>query len=450
MNTSRIQRWTVLFIASLVMMTGYIFWNIISPVSTTLKAPVEDGGLGWTAAEYGFYTSSYTILNLFLLMLFFGGVILDKCGIRLTGLLATGCMLGGSIINYLAITLLPTTECVGIGFTFFGLVPSNVKLQVLVSSLGFGLFGMGCDITGITVSKIITKWFQGRELASAMGIQVAMARLGTALAFGLSPVLVQHLGVTSPLIVGAGILLVGFMLFVIYCFIDKQLDASCHIDRSAVSNGRPSEDVFRFADMTAIMRNSGFWLIAILCVLYYASIRTFMSFATDFMVNGFAIDKEMAGFVVSLIPFGAIVLSPLFGVVYDRTGRGALLMSAGCCVLAVSLLLLNFPLCRALWYVLVMMSLVGIAFSLVPAALWPSVPMMVPLKQLGTAYSIIYYIQNLGLFVVPIWIGNVVDTHTTPSGADYTVPMLIFILLAFGAMVAALCLCRNLGQTKTA
>ena len=167
-----------------------------------------------------------------------------------------------------------------------------------------------------------------------------------------------------------------------------------------------------------------------------------MNFATDFMVNGFAIDKEPAGWVVSLIPFAAIVLSPLFGILYDRTGRGTQMMTIGCMVLTVSLLLLNYPLTHAIWYVLSMMTLVGIAFSLVPAALWPTVPMMVPLKQLGTAYSIIYYIQNLGLFLVPIWIGKVVDAYTTPSGIEYTIPMLIFIILSIGSMLTAIGLLR--------
>ena len=305
--------------------------------------------------------------------------------------------------------------------------------------LCFGLFGMGCDITGITVSKIVTKWFRGKELASAMGTQVAMARLGTALAFSLSPVLVQHFGVTSPLAIGAGILLFGFVLFMVYCLFDRKFDA---LSSASTSNTDNSDDVFRFADFVTVVRNVGFWLIAIVCVLYYASIRTFMNFATDFMVNGFAIDKEMAGWVVSLIPFGAIVLSPLFGILYDRTGRGTQMMTIGCVVLTVSLLLLNYPLTHALWYVLSMMTLVGIAFSLVPAALWPTVPMMVPLKQLGTAYSIIYYIQNLGLFLVPIWIGKVVDAYTTPSGIDYTIPMLIFIILSIGSMLTAIGLLR--------
>lgn len=444
---SKLRRWTVLVIASLVMMMGYVFWNIISPVSTTLKAPVEAGGLGWTAAEYGFYTSSYTIFNLFLLMLFFGGVILDKCGIRFTGLLATGSMLAGSLINYYAITELLSSTYTNLGFSFFGLIPEHIKVQVLVSSLGFGIFGVGCDITGITVSKIITKWFKGRELASAMGTQVAMARLGTALAFSFSPILVQHFGVTSPLFIGAAILLLGFLLFIVYCFYDKRFDKDNNNQAPLPPSGGTSQTA---TPPTGGQGGLGFWLIALLCVLYYASIRTFMSFATDFMVNSYTIDKETAGWVVSLIPYGAIVLSPLFGIVYDRTGQGARLMALGCMALLVSLLLLIFPLSHSVWYVLLMMALVGIAFSLVPAALWPSVPMMVPLRQLGTAYSIIYYIQNLGLFVAPIFIGSIVDRHTSATGVDYTVPMLIFAALAAAALATAICLWKYLSVQKKA
>ena len=174
MNERR-KRWTVLVLVSVVMAMGYVFWDIVSPISTSLKASLEEGGMGWSAAEYGFYAGSYSIFNIFLLMLFFGGVILDKCGIRFTGLLATGVMLLGAIINYAALTMVSPLVEIDVPFTLFGLIPGHLKTQVLVASLGFGLFGMGCDITGITVSKIITKWFIGHELASAMGLQVAKA-----------------------------------------------------------------------------------------------------------------------------------------------------------------------------------------------------------------------------------------------------------------------------------
>ncbi|MBQ2225585.1 MAG: MFS transporter [Prevotella sp.] len=437
--TAARHRWTVLILASTVMMMGYIFWNIISPVSTTLKAPLTEGGLAWTSAEYGFYTSSYTIFNLFMLMLFFGGIILDKCGIRFTGTAATGAMLFGSIINYYAITLISPMVYVDLPFTFFGFIPQHIKIQVLVSALGFGIFGVGCDITGITISKIITKWFTGHELASAMGIQVALARLGTAIAFSFSPVIVQISGMNSLLKTGTTLLLFGFILFIVYCFMDKRLDVKCAPKQSHTENTN-EDNAFHFSDLHNVLHNKGFWAIAFLCVLYYASIRTFMNFATDFMVNSYAVDKETAGWVVSSIPYGAIILSPLFGILYDRMSHSYRLMTVGCVILTVGLLLLNFPLLHSVWYALFLMMLIGIAFSLVPAALWPTVPRMVPLRQLGTAYSIIYYIQNLGLFIVPIWIGNVVDQYTFITGINYHIPMLIFTILSAAAIVMGLIL----------
>ena len=209
-NASRFRRWTVLVIVAIAMMMGYVFWDIVSPLSTTLKAPLSSGGMGWTSEEYGFYAGSYSFFNIFLLMLFWGGLLLDKFGIRFTGLLATGMMMAGAAVNYYAVEYISPLTYTDLPFTLFGLAPSHIRVQVLVSSLGFGMFGVGCDITGITVSKVVTKWFTGYELASAMGVQVAMARLGTAGAISFSPVLAQSFGVSAPLLVGALLLLMGF------------------------------------------------------------------------------------------------------------------------------------------------------------------------------------------------------------------------------------------------
>ena len=221
-TNGRVKRWSVLIIVAFAMMMGYVFWDIVSPLSTTLKAPLEEGGMAWTASEYGFYAGSYSIFNIFLLMLFLGGIILDKCGIRFTGLLATGMMLAGAAVNWFALRYVVPTTYVEMPVTLFGLIPEHLKTQVLVSALGFGMFGVGCDITGITVSKVVTKWFTGHELASAMGIQVAMARLGTASAISLSPVIAQSFGLSAPLLVGTLLLLAGFLMFGVYTFMDKE------------------------------------------------------------------------------------------------------------------------------------------------------------------------------------------------------------------------------------
>ena len=451
-NQSRTRRWTVLFIVAFVMMMGYVFWDIVSPLSTTLKASPAEGGMGWSAEEYGFYAGSYSIFNIFLLMLFWGGLILDKCGIRFTGLLATGMMLGGALVNYYSVTLITPEGYVDMPVTLFGLIPAHMKTQVLVASLGFGMFGVGCDITGITVSKIVTKWFTGYELASAMGIQVAMARLGTASAISLSPVIANAYGVSAPILAGAALLLMGFVMFVVYLIMDKRMDRVMAASSDETSKSEPgdskekatgttSDDEFTFKDIVRILRNPGFWLIALLCVLFYSSLRPFLKFASDLLVNKYGIDTVTAGWIVSILPYGTIVLTPLFGVVYDRLGRGSLLMLIGCLIVTCCHVCLALPIMQHTWFASLMMLLYGVSFSLVPSAMWPSVPKIVPLKQLGTAYSIIYFVQNIGLMLVPMLVGNVIGAHTDATGhVDFTIPMVVFALLGVGAVCIALVL----------
>ena len=434
------RRWTVLFIVAFVMMMGYVFWDIVSPLSTTLKAPVSEGGMGWTSEEYGFYAGSYSIFNIFLLMLFWGGLILDKCGIRFTGLLATGMMLGGAAVNYFAVQHLSPENYIDFPFSLFGLIPLHMKVQVLVSALGFGMFGVGCDITGITISKIVTKWFTGYELASAMGVQVAMARLGTASAISMSPVIANAYGLPASFLTGAALLLMGFVMFIVYIVMDKRLDRS---QPAATAMDEGKSDDFTFRDLLKVLRNPGFWLIAILCVLFYSSLRPFLKFASDLLVNKYGIDTVTAGWIVSILPYGTIVLTPLFGLTYDRLGRGSMLMLVGCVIVTLCHLLLALPIFQSTWFASLMMLLYGVSFSLVPSAMWPSVPKIVPLKQLGTAYSIIYFVQNIGLMLVPMLVGKVIGSHTYSDGhVDFTIPMLVFTGLGIAATAFALMLMR--------
>ncbi len=430
----------MLIIVATVMMMGYVFWDIVSPLSTTLKAPVAEGGMGWTAEEYGFYAGSYSIFNIFLLMLFWGGIILDKCGIRFTGLLATGMMLAGALVNYLAVESISPMGHTHLPFTLFGLVPEYMKTQVLVAAIGFGLFGVGCDITGITVSKIVTKWFTGHELASAMGIQVAMARLGTASAISMSPVVANAYGLSAPLLVGTALLLLGLVMFIVYLMMDSK-DSRESATSSESKASSSTDDTFTLNDFLRILRNPGFWLIAILCVMFYSSLRPFLKFATDLLVNKYGIEEVTAGWITSILPYGTIVLTPLFGVVYDRIGRGSTLMLIGCVIVTLCHISLALPIMEHAWFASVIMLLYGVSFSLVPSALWPSVPKIVPLKQLGTAYSIIYFVQNIGLMLVPMLIGNLIGQHTDSEGhADFTVPMLVFAAFGLGAVATALLL----------
>ena len=451
-TNGRVKRWSVLIIVAFAMMMGYVFWDIVSPLSTTLKAPLEEGGMAWTASEYGFYAGSYSIFNIFLLMLFLGGIILDKCGIRFTGLLATGMMLAGAAVNWFALRYVVPTTYVEMPVTLFGLIPEHLKTQVLVSALGFGMFGVGCDITGITVSKVVTKWFTGHELASAMGIQVAMARLGTASAISLSPVIAQSFGLSAPLLVGTLLLLAGFLMFGVYTFMDRDVEKLRGLDVETLrgSEVEKVENVKKVEEspslmkayVSALLTNRGFWLIAILCVLFYTSLRPFLKFATDVLVNKYGLDPVTAGWIVSLLPYGTIVLTPLFGSIYDRIGRGATLMLTGCALVFVCHVVLALPIVNTTWVAALMMVLLGVAFSLVPSAMWPSVPKLVPLKVLGTSYSIIYYIQNIGLMLMPMLVGNIIDDYTSADGhVDFTVPMSVFAVFALAAtLVAALLL----------
>ena len=427
-TNGRVKRWSVLIIVAFAMMMGYVFWDIVSPLSTTLKAPLEEGGMAWTASEYGFYAGSYSIFNIFLLMLFLGGIILDKCGIRFTGLLATGMMLAGAAVNWFALRYVVPTTYVEMPVTLFGLIPEHLKTQVLVSALGFGMFGVGCDITGITVSKVVTKWFTGHELASAMGIQVAMARLGTASAFMDKEKEVETLRgseVLSPLR-------------------SESAPAGRAENVEKVEKVKKAEESpsLMKAYVSALLTNRGFWLIAILCVLFYTSLRPFLKFATDVLVNKYGLDPVTAGWIVSLLPYGTIVLTPLFGTIYDRIGRGATLMLTGCALVFVCHVVLALPVVNTPWVAALMMVLLGVAFSLVPSAMWPSVPKLVPLKVLGTSYSIIYYIQNIGLMLMPMLVGNIIDDYTSADGhVDFTVPMSVFAVFALAAtLVAALLL----------
>jgi predicted MFS family arabinose efflux permease len=233
----------------------------------------------------------------------------------------------------------------------------------------------------------------------------------------------MNFGLSAPILVGAFMLLIGFVLFLIYIFMDKDFDRN-----KRIVSLEANDESFRFRDFVKVLQNPGFWMIAILCVFFYSSIRPFMKFATDLLINKYGVEGVTAGWIVSALPYATIILTPLFGSIYDRIGKGATLMLIGCVLVTACHICLLLPFVTYTWFATVIMIILGIAFSLVPSAMWPSVPKIVPLKQLGTAYSIIYYIQNLGLMLVPMWVGDVIGQNTTSDGhVDFTMPMMIFV-----------------------
>ncbi len=426
LSESKAARWTALIIVSFTMMFAYFFTDVMSPLEPMLTAAKEaDGvGLGWSADDYGFFSGSYGFFNVFLLMLFFGGIILDKFGIRFTGIMATGLMFGGALIKWYAV-----------GNDFEGEM-FGYPMQVIIACLGFAIYGVGCEIAGITVSKVIVKWFTGHELALAMGLQVALARIGTAGALALAlPFAQQFGGVSASVGLGASLLCAGLVSYLVYCVMDKKFDK----EKASAASAEPEEG-FRFADLKLIFANKGFWLITLLCLMFYAGVFPFLKFATKLMVTKYGIDPEVAGLIPAMLPFGTIFLTPFFGSIYDRYGKGATLMVIGSIILTVVHCIFAIPGITAVAVAIAAMILLGIAFGLVPSAMWPSVPKIIPMQLLGTAYAVIFYIQNIGLSMVPILIGKVNQANTTNDVTDYTTSMAIFAVCGIISIVIAIML----------
>ncbi|WP_294068171.1 MFS transporter [Proteiniphilum sp. UBA1028] len=425
-------RWSALFIVSFTMMCGYFLTDIMAPLAGLLE-----GQLGWSRSEYGTFTSSYGWFNVFLLMLIFGGIILDKLGVRITGVGAAAVMVLGSALKYWAVSNTALR-----GQTLFGL-----DVQVLWASIGFAIFAVGVEVAGITVSKIIVKWFKGKELATAMGMQVAMARIGTALALGFSVPIAKATGVidvSRPLLIALIGLCIGLIAFFVYVVMDKKLDTS---EAAGAAEETSPDDEFKISDIGKILGNRGWWYIAILCVLFYSAVFPFLKYATDLMVNKFGVKEDLAGLIPMLLPFGNILLTPLFGGIYDKKGKGATIMIIGAILLIVVHALFSVPVFHSWIFAMVLVVFLGIAFSLVPSAMWPSVPKIVPEKRLGTAYSLIFWVQNWGLMGVPLLIGWVLEKfcvtgQTVRNGLtvntyDYTLPMLIFTSFGVLALIFA-------------
>jgi predicted MFS family arabinose efflux permease len=398
LRDSKTARWTALFLVSFAMFAGYYLADVLAP----LKGLLENE-LTWNSTEYGFVTSAYGWFNVFLFFLIIGGIILDKKGIRFTGLTAAIIMVVGTALKYWAVS----THSLD-GVSWYVPILGTWKAQVMLAATGYAIFGVGVEIVGITATKVIVKWFKGRELALAMGMQLALARLGTALALSTSLPIARAFGhVSAPVLVCLIMLCVGFMAFLMYTFMDKKLDASIVADN--VGKDVAPEEEFRMKDIWSIVKNKGWWYIAILCVLFYSAVFPFLKYATELMIQKFHINDYWAGTLPSLLPFGTILLTPFFGNLYDKKGKGATIMIIGSLIIILVHLLFSVPFLNHWIIALLLILLLGIGFSLVPSAMWPSVPKIIPERQLGTAYSLIFWVQNWGLMGVPLLIGWVVD-----------------------------------------
>lgn len=521
LSDSKSARWLALGLLAFAMFCSYIFMDILSPIKDLLQST-----RGWDSTAFGTMQGSETFLNVFIFFLIFAGIILDKMGVRFTALLSGAVMLVGATINWYALTdgfigssletwfnnnlnYIPGFDELGIS-PFYKGMPASAKF----SAVGFMIFGCGVEMAGITVSRGIVKWFKGREMALAMGSEMALARLGVATCMIFSPMFAELGGVVSvsrSVAFGVVLLMIALIMFIVYFFMDKKLDEQTQAEEE-------KDDPFKISDLGQILTSSGFWLVALLCVLYYSAIFPFQKYAVNMLqcnltlsapaddsfwasssvtliqyvimivvaVAAFASNfskncavriativtaiialiaycvmgymRQSASSIFAVFPLLAVGITPILGKYVDYKGKAASMLVLGsvlliACHLTFAFILPEFKgsnlagVCVAYLTILVL----GASFSLVPASLWPSVPKLVDAKIIGSAYALIFWIQNIGLWLFPLLIGKVLDSTNpqiveavangsmSPEVAavsyDYTWPLVMLAALGVAALL---------------
>ena len=405
-NTIRDNKWACwLALACLVvpMFASYFFDDMFSSLSELFKNP-ETLELGWNMADYGFYSSGYSFLCIWG-GLIICGALLDKFGVRLVGSIFVGMMTGGAAL---------VTFAISAGF--------EPKTSLTVAYIGCMLFGLGSEIAGVSVTRSIAKWFKGRNMALAMGLQLAIARFGTATAILIAPMIVKQkaageiytLAETNrPALIGLAVLAAGTILWAIFVAMDARFDKEAGTSDKVKT---AEEDKFRFSDIWKVLSNPRFMMIAILCVTFYCCVIRFKKFGVSILLPLFGVNLDIATVLLAMIPFFTILFTPLCGALVDKVGKATTWMIVGSALVLTSHLIITFAPQGVPAYAYVAIALLGIGYSLVPSAMWPSVPKIIPEKNLGTAYSLIYWVQNLGMWAVPIYIGNIFSKEITQAG----------------------------------
>lgn len=426
-KTRKAACWIALACLVVPMFASYFFDDMFSTLSHLFKNP-ELLELGWDSAAYGFYAGGYSFLCV-CGGLIVCGVLLDVFGVRLVGSIFVGLMVLGAGTVYTAISV--------------GLPPST---SLAIAYVGCMLFGLGSEIAGVAVTRSIAKWFKGRNVALAMGLQLAIARLGTAAAFVLSPILVAQkapgqmytLAETGrPALLGLTLLLIGGILWAIFVAMDARFDRERGVktQRGAVAE----EDKFKWSDIIKVLTNPRFIMIALLCVFFYCCIVSFKKFGTSIVIPRFGMDVDSAKWMITMIPFFTVVFTPTFGALVDKVGKATTWMIIGAVLVLCAHLLLAFAPQGVPFWGYLGIAVLGVGYSLVPSAMWPSVPKIIPEKNLGTAYSLIYWIQNMGLLLVPVFVGGIFKRQSSDVAAAVGAEC-IFIGLAVVAIVVALLL----------
>ena len=514
LRDSAAMRWTALLLLSLAMFCAYIFVDILSPIKDLMETQRH-----WDSTAFGTMQGAETFLNVFVFFLIFAGIILDKMGVRFTAVLSGCVMLTGALIKYFAISeafigssletwftenlnYIPGFDELGVS-PFYGGMPASAK----VAAIGFMIFGCGTEMAGIMVSRGIVKWFKGREMALAMGSEMAFARLGVATCMIFSPFFAKlggHIDVSRSVAFGVVLICIALMMFVVYFFMDKKLD-------SQTGEAEEKDDPFKISDLGKILTSMGFWLVALLCVLYYSAIFPFQKYAVNMLqcnltFNNIPADsfwaspsvtfiqyfimlavaatafgfnfmknktvkyrmvttsvvcliaycymgymRQSAESIFAVFPLLAVGITPILGNYVDHKGKAASMLILGSILLIICHLTFAFvlPLFKESQVGGVMVAyltilVLGASFSLVPASLWPSVPKLVDAKIIGSAYALIFWIQNIGLWLFPMLIGKVLNNSnkgiTDPTKYDYTNPLLMLASLGIIALAIGLIL----------
>ena len=427
----RAASWLVLACLVVPMFASYYFDDMFSSISYLFENPSLTE-LGWDSAGYGLYASGYSVLCVFG-GLVLGGILLDKWGVRFSGSLFVAMMAGGAALVLWALL-------------------SGSSASLSVAYVGVMIFGLGSELAGTAVTRSIARWFKGGPMAFAMGIQLAIARLGTAFALVLSPKLVQQQAdhvytlaeTAKPAVVGMGLMALGLILWAVFVALDASAGKKIREEQDALKGKTPDsasepagapDETFRFSDVLKVLGNRNFWLLALLCVLFYSSVIAFKKFAGAILIPRFDIPAQTAGWMISMLPFSTVIFAPLFGILVDKLGHGTRWMITGAFLALIAHALLAFaPAGVPFWGYLAMVFL-GFGYSLVPAALWPSVPKIVPDKVLGTTFALVNWVQNLGLLCFK-WVSGIV--LGTGARGPVHVEIMFTVLCVLAVLVAFL------------
>ncbi|MBS7385724.1 MAG: MFS transporter [Bacteroidales bacterium] len=426
LKDSKIACWIALACLVVPMFGSYYFDDMFSTVSQIFQEP-GNLELGWDSANFGLYAGGYSFLCVFG-GLIICGILLDKYGVRIVGSIFVGLMLLGSAIVTVAIStkMAPATS-------------------LSIAYIGCMIFGLGSEIAGVAVTRSIAKWFKGKSMAFAMGLQLSIARLGTGLAMLIAPYLVvanaegyYPLSATNrPALVGLSLIFIGTILWAIFIAMDAKYDRQLGV--VSQRGEQKEEDKFKFSDIIAVIKNPRFIMIALLCVFFYCCVISFKKFGTTIMIPRFGMDAEAAATMVASIAFFPVIFTPLFGALVDKMGKATSWMILGSVIVFLAHIIIGFAPASDAWGYLSICFL-GIGYSLVPSAMWPSVPKIIPEKNLGTAYSMIYFIQNLGMLTVPIFAGRILGNEELDKVVRSVHAEYIFIGLGVVAISVSLLL----------